>query len=112
MGITLNKCSRQEHVPVVEHRIRTLKEWCRCIHNTLPFKKFPPMLVVQMVSTCNFWLNSYPPKDGASQSSINPRDLISGRKLDYNKHIRAEFGEYVQVHDNTMKTRTTGARHC
>ena len=26
MGITLNKCSREEHVPVAERRVRTLKE--------------------------------------------------------------------------------------
>jgi hypothetical protein len=111
MGITLNKCSREEHVPVAERRIRTLKERCRSICNTLPFTKLPGMLVVQMVSTCNFWLNVYPPKDGVSRK-INPRELITGIKIDYNKHIRAEFGEYVQVHeehDNTMRTRTTGA---
>jgi hypothetical protein len=28
MGITLNKCSCEEHVPVAERRIRTLKERC------------------------------------------------------------------------------------
>ena len=57
LGIILNKCSREEHIPVAERRIRTLKERCRCICNTLPFKKLPGMLIVQMVSTCNFWLN-------------------------------------------------------
>jgi Reverse transcriptase (RNA-dependent DNA polymerase) len=111
MGVTLNKCSRDEHVPVAERRIRTLKERCRSICNTLPFTKLPPMLTVQMVSTCNFWLNVYPPKDGVSRN-INPRELITGVQIDFNKHIRAEFGEYVQVHeehDNSMKTRTTGA---
>jgi hypothetical protein len=69
------------------------------------------MLIVQMVSTCNFWLNIYPPKDGVSWN-INPRELITGVQIDYNKHIGAEYGEYVQVHeerDNSMKTRTTGA---
>ena len=67
--------------------------------------------MVQMVSTCNFWLNIYPPSDGVSRS-INPRELITGVKIDYNKHIQAEFGEYVQVHeehDNSMHARTTGA---
>jgi hypothetical protein len=111
LGITLNKCSREEYVPVAERRIRTLKERCCCICNTLPFTKLPGMLIVQMVSTCNFWLNIFPPKDGISRK-INPRELITGTKIDYNKHIRAEFGEYVQVHeehDNTMWTRTTGA---
>jgi hypothetical protein len=111
LGITLNKCSREEHVPVAERRIRTLKDRCRSICNTLPFKKLPGMLIVQMVSTCNFWLNIFPPKDGVSRN-INPRELITGVKIVYDKHIRAEFGEYVQVHEehnNTMQTRTTGA---
>jgi hypothetical protein len=110
MGVTLNRCSRKEHVPVAERQI-TLKERCQCICNTLPFKKLPGMLFVQMVSTCNFWLNIFPPQDGISRN-INPRELIIGVKIDYNKHIQAEFGEYVQVHeehDNTMHTRTTGA---
>jgi hypothetical protein len=69
------------------------------------------MLVVQMVSTCIFWLNIFPPKDGISRN-INPRELITGFKIDYNKHIQTEFGEYVQFHeehDNTIHTRTTGA---
>jgi hypothetical protein len=111
MGITLNKCSHEEHVPVAERRIRTLKERCRSICNTLPFTKLPPMLTVQMVSTCNFWLNIYPPKDGISRN-INPRELITGVQIDFNKHTQVEFGECVQVHeehDNTMRTRTTGA---
>jgi hypothetical protein len=64
-----------------------------------------------MVSTCNFWLTIYPPKDGISRN-INPRELITGVQIDFNKHAQVEFGECVQVHeehDNTMRTRTTGA---
>jgi hypothetical protein len=91
MGVTLNRCSREEHVPVAERRIRTLKQRCRCICNILPFKKLPGMLVVQMVMTCNFRLNIFPPKDGISRN-INLRKLITGVKIDYNKHIQAEFG--------------------
>jgi hypothetical protein len=48
MGVTLNKCSREEHVPVAERRIRTLKERCRSICCSLPCAKLPGMLVVQM----------------------------------------------------------------
>ena len=92
---------------VVEHRMWFLKERCRCFQNTVPFKKLPGMLIVQMVSTCNFWLNMYPPTDGISRN-INPRELMTGIKIDYNKHMRAEFGECVQ-HDNSMNTPTTGA---
>jgi hypothetical protein len=80
MGVTLNKCYCEEHVPVAERRICTLKERCRRICNALPFKKLPGMLVVQMVSTCNLWLNIFPPKDGISRN-INPRELITGMKI-------------------------------
>jgi hypothetical protein len=69
------------------------------------------MLILQMVSICNFWLNVYPPKDGVSRN-INPRELITEAKIDFNKHIRAEFGKYVQAHEehnNTMQTKITGA---
>jgi hypothetical protein len=62
------------------------------------------MLTVQMVSTCNLWLNIYPRKDGISRN-INPRELITVVQIDFNKHMQVEFGEHVQVHeehDNTM----------
>ena len=95
----------------MERRIWTLKERCGCITNTLLFKKLPGQLVVQIVSTCTLWLNVNPPTDGITRN-INPRELMTGTKIDYNKHICAEFGEYVQVHeehDNSMNTHTTGA---
>ena len=67
IGIALNKCSCEEHIPVAECHIRTLKEGWQCTHKTLPFKKLQGMLVVQMVSTCNSWLNiNPPPKYGIS----------------------------------------------
>ena len=43
---------------------------------------------------------------------MSPRTIITGRHVDYNKHCKYEFGQYVQVHDqhdNTMLPRTTGA---
>jgi hypothetical protein len=66
------------------------------------------MMLVQMVSTCIFWLNVFP----LFSRNINPRELITGTKIDYKKHIWAEFGEYLQIHEehnNTMPTRTMGA---
>ena len=91
MGITLNRCSRKERMPAVERRIRTLKERCRCLCNKLPVPKLPPLLVSQMVSACNFWLNNFPPTDGVTQN-LSPRELITGLKIDFNKHVRADSG--------------------
>ena len=81
------------------------------MYNALGYKKLPGQLVSQMVSTSNFWLNIYQPRDGVS-GNINPRKLITGVEIDAAKHIVLEFGEYVQTHeehDNTMTTHTTGA---
>jgi hypothetical protein len=55
--------------------------------------------------------NIFPTKDSISRD-INAIEMITGVNIDYNTQIQAEFGEYVQVHeehDNTMHTRTTGA---
>ena len=43
---------------------------------------------------------------------VSPHTIITGRHVDYNKHCKYEFGQYVQVHhqhDNTMLPQTTGA---
>ena len=109
--MTLNTVSNDEHVPEVERHIRTLKERTRCVYNTLPFTRMPNRLIIEMVYASTFWLNSFPPADGISDT-ISPRAIIVGTRLDYTKHCQLEFGTYVQTHeehDNSMATRTTGA---
>jgi hypothetical protein len=111
MQITMNTVSREEHVPVAERRIRTLKERVRGVYNTLPFTKLPAQMVVQMVYFSNFWLNGFPPTEGVSQD-YSPRELITGVAIDYFKHCILEYGAYAQVHeehDNYMAARTVDA---
>ena len=43
---------------------------------------------------------------------MSPRTIVTGQLLDYHKHCRYEFGEYVQTHedhDNSLLSRTVGA---
>jgi hypothetical protein len=111
IGIQLNVVAEAEHVPEVERYIRTIKERTRCVYNTVPFKRMPSRMVIEMVHASVFWLNMFPAADGVS-NILSPRALIVGLKLDYNKHCKLEFGSYVQVHeehDNSMASRTTGA---
>jgi len=103
-GVLMNTASREEHVPDAKRRIRTLKERTRSTWNMLPFKKTP-------AHNSNFWLNVFPEKPGVS-GNLNPRELITGCKTDYNKHCQIEFGECTQVHEehnNSMAPRTKGA---
>jgi hypothetical protein len=111
MQITLNTVSNDEHVPDVERYIRTVKERTRCIYNTLPFRRIPKRMIIEMVYASNFWLNCFPPADGVSPT-LSPRAIVLGTSIDYLKHCQLEFGTYAHVHedhDNTMATRTTGA---
>ncbi len=111
LRITLNTVSNAEHVPDIERHIRTIKERTRCVYNMLPFQKMPHRLVIEMVYMCNFWLNTFPPGDGISDT-LSPRAIVVGTQIDYARHCQIEFGTYVHTHedhDNSMATRTTGA---
>ena len=111
MGIQLNTVSNDEHVPEIERQIRTLKERTRAIYCTLPFRKIPHRVIIEMVYAANYWLNMFPRKGGISQT-MSPRTLLTGLTMNYNRHCRLEFGEYVQTHeehDNSLNPRTIGA---
>ena len=110
-GITVNTVARGEHVPEAERYICTIKERARCIHNTMSFTKIPGRMVAELIYYCVFWLNSFPARDGIS-NTLRPRSIVTGSHIDFNKHCKLEYGAYVQAHeehDNTMATRTTGA---
>ncbi len=107
----LNICGEDEHVPDIERCIRTVKERTRCTYNVTPFDHFPPKMIVEMVFLNIFWLNAFPHKLGISQT-LSPRTIVTGLVIDYVKHCKIEYGQYVQTHekhDNTMAPRTIGA---
>ena len=67
-------------------------------------------MVIHLVRNTIFWLNAFPTDNGWS-SKHSPRYIMTGKQLDYNKHVRAEFGEYVQTHeehDSDMYEQTVG----
>jgi hypothetical protein len=71
----------------------------------------PARLIVEMVYTSVFWLNSFPNQNGIS-SEYSPHTFVVGQQIDYHNHCQLEFGAYVQTredHDNSMISRTTGA---
>ena len=110
-SMTLNTVARGEHVPEAERQIRTIKDRSRSVYNVLPFKKLPGRMIAELIYLSVFWLNCFPARDGIS-NTLSPRAIIVGAEIDFNKHVRLEYGTYVQTHeehDNTMATRTTGA---
>lgn len=107
IGIVLHVVSRGEHVPEIERYIRTLKERCRAVFNTLPFKRVPNRMLIELVYAMNFWLHSFPAQEGVS-ATISPRELVTDTAIDEKKHCVVPFGAYVQTHkehDNTRPSR-------
>jgi hypothetical protein len=100
LQINLNTVSNDEHVPDIERHIRTVKERARSIYNTLPFKKMPSRVVIEMIYASTFWLNTFPPEDGISDT-ISPRAIVTGMQIDYTKHCSLEFGN---LHTNSRRT--------
>jgi hypothetical protein len=112
LGIALNKAAHDEYVGDVERFIRTLKECMHAIYNTLPFTNMPPRLVIEMAKHAVYWwLNTFPHPDGVSDT-LSPQTIVTGQTVDYNRHCKYEFGQYIQSHEqhnNSMAPRTIGA---
>ncbi len=109
--MTRNSAANTENVPEIERYICTVKEQVRCVWNTMPFKKLSTKMIVELIHSSVFWLNTFPPT-GEISDTLSPCAIIIGSEIDYNKHCRIEYGAYVQrheEHDNSMATRTTGA---
>jgi hypothetical protein len=110
-GMQLNVVSEAEHVPEIEQHFRTIKKGTYCVYNTIPFKRLPSCMIIEMAHASVIWLNMFPASDGVSDV-LSPRGLVVGLRLDYNKHCQLEFGTYAQIHkehDNSMVSRTLGA---
>ena len=108
MGIVANFATRNEHVPEIERQHRVIKKRARACCYTLPFEVLPRLLLVEMINNCALWINMFPEKGGVI--NVSPKTLMTGVKLDYNKHFRFPFGSYVQVHDEPSPTNSPTTR--
>jgi hypothetical protein len=110
-GVALDSTGCDEHVGDIECYVQTVKERMHATYNTLPFTHMPPHLVIKMAKQAVFWLHSFPRVDGVSDH-MSLREIMTGQRLDYARHCRFEYGEYVQTHkqhDSSMTPCTIGA---
>jgi len=108
-GIHLNTAATNEHVPEIERAIRTIKERNRATVSGLPFKHYPKILKLALVSNAVTWLNMLPHADGIS-NTMSPRTLITGITADYNIHCRVPIGAYCEVHNENTPSNTETPR--
>ena len=111
MGIDLNTCSEEEHIPEMEQHNHTIKELIWATYNLIPFEKLPTLIIAKLVYNKNGWLNAFPHKNGIS-THLSPTTIFTGCKINHNSHCHVKIRTYVQVqnqHSNKMWSRTTGA---
>ena len=109
MGIDIDSVGSGQAVPVIERKIRTIKERIRCGLNSLPYKltsRLEDYLVLWAISRVNLQVSSN------SYDYCSPREKAYNRRVDVTKDAKHEFGQYVQIIDNdsnnSMKERSRG----
>ena len=107
MQISINPVGAGQHVPIVERKIETIKERCRTIIYSLPYKLsliFIEPLVLYVVNRINMLPNKGTPP------GCSPIELFTGQKVDFLYILRVGFGDYVEAlnpnTDNSMASRT------
>ncbi|MDP2815610.1 MAG: reverse transcriptase domain-containing protein, partial [Rectinemataceae bacterium] len=113
--ITSEIVSPGSHVPIVERKIRTIKEKVRSVINGLPYdvpKFLLKWIVDSVVRTSNMLTDkSVFTKVGDFRS---PRERFTGKRTDVAKHVRLAVGQYVHTYDtnnanpSSMQSRSLG----
>ncbi len=110
IGIGFNPAGAGKHVPIVERRIRVVKERIRAVLNALPYT-LPKVLLPSLVKYCVLMVNNLP--SSLRSDSISPKEAFTGIKLDAKRDLRVGFGDYCQIYipnqtKNSMEPRTEG----
>ena len=92
--------AKNEHVPIVERSIRTIKERCQCHCHSVPYKRHTKLMTRHLVENVVHWLNAFPLKNGISKT-LSPATIVMGSpKPDFNKD-KVAWGSYVMAYTQT-----------
>jgi len=100
-----------ECAEMVEKNVCTIKDRCRSIVNSTPYRRMPTLLCNAEVDRGTIGLNGFPSKTGIS-STMSAWNILEGKpNLDSNT-LSLSLGAYLQQHEgttNTTKCRSVGA---
>jgi hypothetical protein len=74
-----------------------MKEHGRGILNTLPYKKIPQLMLIELIYHVVLWLNAFLMKSGVSKTFL-PQAIVYHHKLDFVKHCKVLFESYCEAH--------------
>jgi hypothetical protein len=103
--LIVNTTAAKEHMPE-EARYTYLPDqrvWDRGILNTLPFKKMPQIILIELIYHVVLWLNAFPTNSRVS-TMLSPRKIVYRHKLDFVKYCKAQFSTYCQAYNEPTPT--------
>ena len=88
-GIIVDRTSSGRHAKMAERQIRCIKDHVRAVRSSLPFR-LPLDLVQHLVADVVISLNN---TVNSKTGGRTPRDLLTGDKLNLERHYRLAFGD-------------------
>ena len=92
--IEVNTTAAKEHVPEIERQIFLIKECARFTTSDFPFDPISRLVLIRVVYTYVMWIKDITRKSGTVQG-ISPRELVTGRTVNYKRDCWACIGCYV-----------------
>jgi hypothetical protein len=105
--IRVNTTDAGSHVPLVEEKIRQVKNMVRGQINTLPYS-LPYALLIWLVYFCVSRINLVP--SSSTAEFISPREMMLGQKISLKNDLGYVFGELVEAHEQPQNTNGMQAR--
>ena len=103
LDIEIECVPQGDHVPEAERNNRTIGERIRAGYHRLPYRVIPKVMLETLAKISTRQLNFFPAKNGISPY-FSPHMLMNKRNVDYNRHCKHMFGEYVQAYqEETIK---------
>ena len=99
-GYGINPAGAGDHVPIVERKIRTIKERVRAYLQSIPYTLMFSLLRY-LVEFCVTMINLLP--DDQRVDPTSPHEAFTGLKVDYNKQLRISFGDYAECKNPNRK---------
>ena len=92
LPVRLYTCRADNHVPEIEQLVQTQKNENRSVCYTMPYKCFPRILVQELVTQGNNFLNAFGSNDSIADG-LSPCNIIDNlQHIDYND-LKYEFGQ-------------------
>src|SRR5210317_1558710 len=103
MDIMMNYTNTQDHSSRAERNNRVIKESFRSALHRTGYKTIPKLMIIALAELSAERLNMFPAKHGMS-SYYSPEAIVTQKTIDFHKHCKYSFGEYVQAHHENVNT--------